>query len=131
MARRKIVAGNWKMNMTPSEAVKLVAELKDLVKSDDVEGQLEGQMDISELSADFGIFDTGNRPLKTTGCNRTGCVLCGFGCHLEKEDEARFVRLKETHPGLYGLLDVIENNGVTYRQAIDWINEHGNMHIRY
>ena len=23
MARRKIVAGNWKMNMTPSEAVKL------------------------------------------------------------------------------------------------------------
>jgi triosephosphate isomerase len=37
MARRKIVAGNWKMNMTPSEAVKLVADLKDLVKSDDVD----------------------------------------------------------------------------------------------
>ena len=37
MARRKIVAGNWKMNMTPSEAVKLVDELKDLVKSDDVD----------------------------------------------------------------------------------------------
>ena len=37
MARRKIVAGNWKMNMTPSEAVKLVAELKDLVKSDTVD----------------------------------------------------------------------------------------------
>ena len=25
--RKKIVAGNWKMNMTPSEAVKLVEEL--------------------------------------------------------------------------------------------------------
>lgn len=37
MARRKIVAGNWKMNMTPSEAVKLVAELKDLVVSDSVD----------------------------------------------------------------------------------------------
>ena len=37
MARKKIVAGNWKMNMTPSEAVKLVAELKDLVKNDDVD----------------------------------------------------------------------------------------------
>lgn len=37
MARRKIVAGNWKMNMTPSEAVKLVDELKDLVKTDDVD----------------------------------------------------------------------------------------------
>lgn len=69
--------------------------------------------------------------LKTTGCSRTGCVLCGFGCHLEKEGEGRFERLKQTHPGLYGLLDVIENNGVTYRQAIDWINEHGNMNIRY
>ena len=23
MARKKIIAGNWKMNMTPSEAVKL------------------------------------------------------------------------------------------------------------
>ncbi len=37
MARRKIVAGNWKMNMTPSEAVKLAEDLKDLVKSDSVD----------------------------------------------------------------------------------------------
>ncbi len=37
MARRKIVAGNWKMNMTPTEAVKLCGELKDLVKNDDVD----------------------------------------------------------------------------------------------
>lgn len=37
MARRKIVAGNWKMNMTPSEAVKLVEELKPLVASDEVD----------------------------------------------------------------------------------------------
>ncbi len=37
MARRKIVAGNWKMNMTPSQAVALCDELKDLVKSDEVD----------------------------------------------------------------------------------------------
>ncbi|MBP3736887.1 MAG: triose-phosphate isomerase [Lachnospiraceae bacterium] len=37
MARRKIVAGNWKMNMTPAEAVALAGKLKDLVKSDDVD----------------------------------------------------------------------------------------------
>ena len=37
MARRKIVAGNWKMNMTPSEAVKLVEELKPLVASEEVD----------------------------------------------------------------------------------------------
>lgn len=37
MARKKIVAGNWKMNMTPSQAVALCDELKDLVKSDTVD----------------------------------------------------------------------------------------------
>ena len=37
MARRKIVAGNWKMNKTPSEAVALVNELKPLVASEDVD----------------------------------------------------------------------------------------------
>ena len=103
----------------------------DVVIDYDAEGSVDGQMDLSELSANYGLFETGNRPLKTTGCSRTGCVLCGFGCHLEKPGEGRFERLKETHPGMYKLLDVIENNGVTYREAIDWINEHGNMNIRY
>ena len=37
MARKKIVAGNWKMNMTPSQAVKLVEELKPLVQNDEVD----------------------------------------------------------------------------------------------
>ena len=35
--------------------------------------------------------------LETTGCKRTGCIFCMFGCHLEKEPN-RFQRLKETHP---------------------------------
>lgn len=37
MARRKIVAGNWKMNKTPSEAVALINELKPLVASEEVD----------------------------------------------------------------------------------------------
>ena len=37
MARRTLVAGNWKMNKTPSEAVKLIEELKPLVKNDSVD----------------------------------------------------------------------------------------------
>ncbi len=37
MARKKIIAGNWKMNKTPSEAVKLVEELKPLVANDEVD----------------------------------------------------------------------------------------------
>lgn len=35
--RKKIIAGNWKMNMTPSEAVKLVEELKPLVANEEVD----------------------------------------------------------------------------------------------
>ena len=37
MARKKIIAGNWKMNKTPSEAVALVNELKPLVANEDVD----------------------------------------------------------------------------------------------
>ena len=37
MARRKIIAGNWKMNMTPTEAVALVETLKPLVQNDEVD----------------------------------------------------------------------------------------------
>ncbi|MBQ1291451.1 MAG: triose-phosphate isomerase [Lachnospiraceae bacterium] len=37
MARRRIIAGNWKMNKTPSEAKELVALLAPLVKNDDVD----------------------------------------------------------------------------------------------
>ena len=37
MSRRRIIAGNWKMNMTPSEAKALCATLKDLVVNDAVD----------------------------------------------------------------------------------------------
>lgn len=36
----------------------------------------------------------------TTGCNRTGCIFCAFGCHLEKSP-TRFQLLKQTHPHQY------------------------------
>ena len=37
MSRRRIIAGNWKMNKTPSEAVALIEELKPLVVNPDVD----------------------------------------------------------------------------------------------
>ena len=97
----------------------------DVVTDYSAMGQCDNQMSF----ADYGIFDNERPLLKTTGCQRTGCVLCGFGCHLEKE--SRFLRLKETHPKFHNLLYVLKNNGVTYAEAIDWVNEHGNMNIKY
>jgi 3'-phosphoadenosine 5'-phosphosulfate sulfotransferase (PAPS reductase)/FAD synthetase len=86
--------------------------------------QLEGQMDLS----DYGLAEP-EKKYKTTGCKRTGCMLCGFGCHLEKPGEGRFEMLKQTHPKMYQALDLIQNNGVTFRQAIEWTNEHGGLNI--
>lgn len=85
---------------------------------------------MDELPGQSFLFETGDEPLKTTGCERTGCVLCGFGCHLEKPGEGRFELLKQTHPKYYALLDICKNNGYTYREAIEWLNEHGNLNIK-
>ena len=43
-------------------------------------------------------LDDDHPKLRCTGCQRTGCVFCGFGAHLDRD---RFTRLKETHPQLY------------------------------
>ena len=48
----------------------------------------------------YGDIVNAEDGLKTTGCNRTGCTFCMFGCHQEKEPN-RFQRLKETHPRQY------------------------------
>ena len=109
----------------PKEYGAICSVYGDIVTDYESMGQCENQMSFS----DFGIFDNERPLLKTTGCQRTGCVLCGFGCHLEKE--SRFLRLKETHPKFHNLLYVLKNNGVTYAEAIDWVNEHGNLNIKY
>lgn len=46
------------------------------------------------------LDDYSETELTTTGCDRTGCIFCMFGCHMEK-GENRFQRLKETHPRQY------------------------------
>lgn len=55
-----------------------------------------------------------------SGVDRTGCMFCMFGCHLEKEPN-RFQRMKVTHPKQYeycmnalGLKKVLEYIGVPY-----------------
>ena len=73
----------------------------------------------------YGEIVEENGLLKTTGANRTGCMFCMFGVHLEKEPN-RFQRMKETHPkqweycmkpvddGGLGLAEVLDHIGVRY-----------------
>jgi len=94
----------------------------DVVKADEI----DGQMDLSDFIEGVDM----QCKYRTTGCKRTGCMMCGFGAHLEKEGEGRFEMLKQTHPQMYNLLDACKNNGYTLRQAIEWTNEHGGTNIR-
>lgn len=71
-------------------------------------------------SSVYGDIIEKDDKLQTTKCDRTGCVFCMFGVHLEKEPN-RFQRLKETHPKLYeycinklGLREVLDYIGVKY-----------------
>lgn len=57
----------------------------------------------------------------TTGLDRTGCMFCMFGCHLEKEPN-RFQRMKITHPKQYEYcMKAIENGGLGMAQVLEFI----------
>lgn len=79
--------------------------------------------------------------LCTTGCQRTGCVFCGFGAHRDG-DRSRFLSLKKTHRKLYdycmgggGFVNGLwkptaEGLGMSY--VIDQLNRiYGKDFIRY
>lgn len=99
----------------------------DIVPDNTARDALAGQLDI----ADYGLIND-TRPLKTTGCSRTGCMFCGFGCHLEKEGEGRFERMKITHPKQYDyIMRPADRGGLDYKNIIDWLNTNGHLNIRY
>lgn len=62
----------------------------------------------------------------TTGCERTGCVFCGFGCHLDKEPN-RFQRMKETHPQLWDYcMRPMDKGGLGMKEVLEFIHvKHG------
>ena len=91
------------------------------------ETEVDGQLDLEDL----GLFDLGRPCLKTTGAERTGCFACMYGAHLEKEPN-RLQKMHETHPKIYDwLMRPVEEGGLDYKTKIDWINEHGNLNIKY
>lgn len=106
----------------------------DIVIDEKVDGDsvLEGQVNLIDYLECYEPEDK----LKTTGCDRTGCIFCMFGCHLENEPN-RFQRLKETHPRQYeycinGGEYVVDETTEAFAQSsngewrkVDWIGEDG------
>ena len=55
----------------------------------------------------------------TTKCDRTGCIYCGFGVHLEKEPN-RYQRLELTHPQLHDYC----MNKLGFKEVCEYMNIH-------
>lgn len=59
--------------------------------------------------------------LRTTGLDRTGCMFCMFGCHLDGEPN-RFQRMKQIHPAQYNYcMKPIEEGGLGMKEVLDYI----------
>ena len=89
---------------------------------------------------DMGIFDEGKPTYRTTGCGRTGCIYCGFGCHREKSPNRWEMAEKLSNPAIIDYMlrggsfseDGLwkpDNRGLGFWFVIEWINRHGNLHI--
>lgn len=105
--------------------IKICSVYGDIVVDYGSEDQFAGQLDFSDL----GLM-TDNRKYKTTGCSRTGCMFCGFGCHLDNDQ--RFVQMKKTHPKQYDyIMRPKEQGGLNYKEVIDWINANSDLNIKY
>lgn len=74
-----------------------------------------------EVASVYGnLIEDEKGKLSFDGCQRTGCMFCALGVHLEK-GKNRFEKMKETHPKIYdycinklGLKEVLDFIGVKY-----------------
>lgn len=67
------------------------------------------------------IVENERGKLCTTGCDRTGCMVCGFGAHSEKEPN-RFQRLKQTHPSVWNwAMKSWDSGGLGMREVLEYI----------
>lgn len=86
-----------------------------------------------EIASVYGeIKESENGSFFIDGVDRTGCVFCGFGCHMEKNPN-RFEKLKISHPKLYeyciygGAFDEDgvwkpDNKGLGFHKVLDYID---------
>lgn len=108
-----------------SRGIKIASVYGDICSDTRSEDVANGQMRIED-------FIGGECKLRTTGCTRTGCMFCCYGAHRDKKGEGRFLLMKETHPKIYEwIMKPIEDGGLGFKDVIDWMNEHGGLHIEY
>lgn len=74
-----------------------------------------------EICSVYGDIVCENGIYRTTGEQRTGCIFCAFGCHLESEPN-RFQRLEKTHPKLHEYcMKPLDKGGLGLNVPLDYI----------
>jgi 3'-phosphoadenosine 5'-phosphosulfate sulfotransferase (PAPS reductase)/FAD synthetase len=104
----------------------------DIVEDRDGTDEVEGQLTMSDIEGweNMEMFDAERLPLKTTGCSRTGCMFCMFGCATN--GWKNFELIKQTHPQIYDyIMRSADKGGLGMKEVCDWLNEHGNLNIKY
>jgi len=70
----------------------------------------------------YGEIRESERGLYLTGVDRTGCMFCMFGCHLDKTPN-RFQKMKLTHPKIYDYcMKDWEDGGLGIKRVLEYIN---------
>lgn len=89
-----------------------------------------------EICSVYGDIQYNDGIYSNTGVQRTGCIFCGFGCHLEKCPN-RFQKMQHTHPQLWeycmrdwdkgglGMAKVLDYINVPYLDEVDPVNLNG------
>jgi len=69
----------------------------------------------------YGEVVKTDKGYKTTGAERTGCMFCLFGCHLEKQPN-RIQRMAKTHPKQYEYcLKDCERGGLGLQKVMEFV----------
>ena len=74
------------------------------------------------ICSDYGEVVYEDCKYRCTGCDRTGCKLCGFG---SKYDTDRFVRLQKSEPATVNFaFKPLEQRGLGYKELIEFSNKY-------
>ena len=122
--RRKVIAGNWKMNMLPNETIKFIEEFEPLVKDTKVSAKMLKSIGVeyviighSERRQYFNETDeTVNKKIKAAFANELKPIVC-VGETLEERESGKTVDIitTQTKLALEGLSDdQVKNTIIAY-----------------
>lgn len=90
------------------------------------------------IASVYGSIVENNGIFSTSGCDRTGCVYCGFGCHKQKRPNKFEIISEVSNPNLVDYIMrggcfnengswVPSTDGLGYWFVMKWINIHGGL----